>query len=190
MLSLNASWCYERCRLCGAHRLHDFFVFLGAHVPRGAAEQKWMFPFALQLIGWNHMWDLVIKTPLCHARWWPGFLDSLKAVNSFLRSKTYLPQLIRTLEESGKFGLAELLGKLSLPTFAAWRWRTLEHVCVSLNDVLESLCLHFDPEPFKNIRDGVQFQKVVSALRTRSFVLLFKFVLWLAVWLGSIQGGA
>lgn len=170
------------------HRLHEFFWFLKAPIPRGATEQRWMFPFAVQLIGWMHQWDLVVRIPLSQARWWPSFLESLKAITSFLRSKTYMPCLVRSLQGQGKHALANLVGNLSLPTFAAWRWRTLEKVCVELDICLQSLMLHFDPAPFRTTRAGAELDKVVAAFASPQFYLLFTFVLWFSVWIGGVQG--
>jgi hypothetical protein len=171
------------------HRLHDFFIFLGAPLPADAAEQKWLFPFGLQLIGWNHQFDLVVKVPLSYVRWWPGFLDSLKALVSFLRSHTLRPAMIRGLEDSGKHGLAAVIRELSLPTFAQWRWRTLEAVCIQLNKCLRALCEHFDSSWFiQTTRTSVEFKKVAAALGSSTFSCLFAFVLWFAVWIGGIQG--
>jgi hypothetical protein len=146
-----------------------------------------MFPFAIAIAGWFHMWDLVVKNPLSNAHFFPARLEKLKALISFLWSKTYLPALVRSLREAGKDGLADVLESLSLPTFAAWRWRTLEHACVELDKCLESLAAHFDPTPFSNVRNGAEFQKVLQAFGSLIFHRIFRFVLWFCVWIGGIM---
>lgn len=81
-----------------------------------------MWPLALQVLGWKHQIDLLIRQGLSSMQFFPLWLKRLKAVNSFLRQDTYSQLLAKDLRRRGLEALAEAILAAKLPTFAEWRW--------------------------------------------------------------------
>lgn len=80
-----------------------------------------------------------------------------------------------------------MLRAAKLVSFAQWRWGTLAKVCESLSGFLTSLAENFDPEPFKDQRDKVEFKNVLAALKSPQWHNMFSFVRWYTEWLTPLQ---
>jgi hypothetical protein len=151
---------------------------------------EYLLPRALLVPGWRHLFDVVIRRSLCSLDYFPGFVDKLKAIVSFLRQSTILSELARDLTRRGYPGVADLLCATSFPSFAQWRWGTLRACCSSLGRCLDSLRQTFDPSPWRGSRDGVRLRKVIAALRCPLWRAQFTFVKWFSEWLGGLQSWA
>ena len=146
------------------------------------------FPRALQIPGWLHLWDVVLRRGLASLRFFPKWMADMQQLMSFLRSEVVIAQLCKDLVVLGLPGIAEMLQALKLPTIATWRWKTLGEACRALEPVLETLCHHFDPAPFlRNARDPARMRGVVSALTSQHWPARFKFVTWFCNWIGRIM---
>ena len=110
-----------------------------------------------------------------------------QAVVTFLRNRTYVTQLCTSLRAKGLTGIAEMLLKLSVPSFAKWRWLTLNECCVAVMKVWSSFSQHFDPTLFDHVRDAVSIDLVTRAVRTTMFSVKFHTVAWISSWLGGLS---
>ena len=61
--------------------LPDFFRLIGAPIPANAEKCEYMFPRALQISGWRHNFDVVLRRMLNQFKFWPSWIDKLKAVH-------------------------------------------------------------------------------------------------------------
>ena len=53
-------------------------IWKGSHRPKGIEEQKWLFPYAVQMPGVQHIVDNAMKAALCTLSMWPLFLEHVK----------------------------------------------------------------------------------------------------------------
>ena len=111
----------------------------------------------------------------------------LQAVVAFLRNRTYVSQLCRNLRSRGLVGLSEMLIKLSVPSFAKWRWLTLNECCKAVMKVWCSFAQHFDPSLFDHVRDSTSISLVTRAARSTLFTVRFRCVAWISSWLGALS---
>lgn len=151
------------------------------------ASSQYMFPRALQVPGWKHQVDLLIRHGLTSMKFFPHWLAQLKAVNNFLRQDGYMQVLRKFLDDAGLHALSEALGKARFPNFAEWRWGTLFYSISALMPVLDSLVQHFNPEPFRRTREGSGLATVTGALRSREWRSQCDFVLWFTKWLTTLM---
>lgn len=112
--------------------LDAWFELAGFQRPVQVPPSDWLFPRAMALPGWKHLWDLLIRRGLSSLRWFPGWLDTFKGLTSWLRHRQNIDVLAKDLEDKGRRGLAAVLKSLSLPPFANWRWSTLARLCRQL----------------------------------------------------------
>ena len=83
--------------------LPDFFThWLGFKLPAGLGGfQLRLFPHAMLIPGWKHLWDNVIQRGLCSLTWFPLWLKWFKSLNSFLRNYSYIEQICVDLRAKG-----------------------------------------------------------------------------------------
>ena len=67
--------------------LPAFFRFIGAPLPLNYQVQPFLFPRAVLEPGMRHSTDRLIKKGLLSLKWFPSFLDGLKAIVSFVRDR-------------------------------------------------------------------------------------------------------
>ena len=72
---------------------------LPADIDRG---RKFLFPRAIEVGGWKHLFDNLIVRGLSSLDWFPGWLDKCKALNSFLRTVTVIEELESQLIARGQ----------------------------------------------------------------------------------------
>lgn len=146
-----------------------------------------LFGRGLQVPGWKHLWDNVLKRTLSSLGFFAAWLDKLKSLISFLRSVSVVRELSAMFDEAGLPAAKEILQRLKLPHFAAWRWGTLRDCCKGVRPILEPLSKHFVAQRFKHNRDSVQVQKVQQALGSEAFLKQFLFVSWVCEWIGELM---
>lgn len=150
-------------------------------------DQQFTFPRALEIPGWMHLWDTVLRRGLSSLAWFPAWMIRLQALVAFLRASTVVVQMCKGLRAAGRGAVAEILERLKLPTIATWRWRTLAEACRALDPILDTLRIFFDPKPFQNTREQTRLKKVTEALGTQRWADQFRFVLWYSTWLCEIM---
>ena len=119
----------------------EFWAYLGLskdHLRR----RTWLFPRAVQVPGWAHIFDNLIRLGLSSLAWFPGFLESLKGMLKLLRD--FGGDICCELRSLNRESVAQLLESARLPYFAAWRWGTLSDVCKVSSDSHPTIfrCLH------------------------------------------------
>ena len=169
--------------------LPDFFQGLvdGKYQPPQEPRLAMLFPKAVSMPGWMHMWDLVIRRGLCTPRYFPKWLVGLKAVVAFMRKSTYIEALARSLRQKGLHGAADLLAFASLLGFAEWRWGTLRACAVAVSKFIDTLRVHFDMKLFADSRDRTGIKNLMEALGSKSWRSYLHFVCWFTDWLGTIM---
>lgn len=146
-----------------------------------------LFPRALAVPGWMHLWDLLIRRGLESLDFFPGWLKGLKALVHFLRGTQHCTVIARNLRQRGLDGAADLVEQARLPNFAAWRWGTLRLCCDALAPILASLRESFDPTLFKDSRDRTGIATMLGALKSKDWAGQFFFVHWFCQWVGDIM---
>ena len=120
--------------------LGDFFSsILGIPVPE--QPLRWLFPRALQMPGWKHSWDLVIRRGLWMLPGFPLFLKGLKAVLKLLRNKT--SELTKASRDAGYLALSSMIETGTCPAFADWRWSKMATCLRSLVGLIGSFARFF-----------------------------------------------
>lgn len=73
--------------------LPDFFRLVDPKfkAPQEDGDVDFLFPRALAVPGWMHLWDLLIRRGLEMLSFWPQWLQGLKAIVQFLRQSTHTP---------------------------------------------------------------------------------------------------
>lgn len=166
--------------------LVDFWEMLPeAGEPPPARE--FTFPRALEVPGWMHLWDTVLRRGLSSLSFFPQWMSQTRALAAFLRTAPMVTQLSNSIKATGRSGIAEMITSLKLPAIATWRWKTLVEFCKTLEPVIETLRLYFDPQLFKNSKDPARMKTVASALREEEWLLQFRFILWFTAWLCGIM---
>lgn len=153
--------------------------------PVGEGED--LFPRALCMPGWMHLFDLILRGALSGMCWFPKWIEGLKSMVSFLRSATNMATLTRSLRQAGHGGAADLLQATKFAHFADWRWGTLRACCKALLGVVDTLRLRFDAKAFGSSRDTTGMKTMLEALRSDSWRRLLNFVHWVCVWLGDLM---
>jgi hypothetical protein len=111
--------------------------------PCSGPEQRHLFPRVIEMPGWKHKFDLLIRRGLSSLLWFPAWLERLKALVAFCRSTLNTETLVGYLRGLGLKGAAQLFGGLHFPVFAHWRWSTLWRCCKELAKALPLLILQF-----------------------------------------------
>lgn len=169
--------------------LKDFYelVDMKYEVPGKADEAEWLFPRALAVPGWMHLWDLLIRRGLSDLGFFPLWLQGLKAIVSFLRQRQHMAVVARDFRRRGLGGAASVLESARFPNFAEWRWGTLLKCCDALSGILDTLREHFDAQLFHESRDRTGISNMLTALNSGQWKDQFCFVHWLCKWLGGIM---
>ena len=93
---------------------------------------SFLFPRAMYIPGWNHLWHNIAKDVCMSLPWYPLFLSHLKALVRFLRVRevrialSKLPALTQ--------GHVTCLDNF-MASFAAWRWATLHLACKGISSL-------------------------------------------------------
>lgn len=168
--------------------LPDFYgLFDKDFRPPALLAGEMLFPRAVEMPGWMHLWDLVIRKGLCLPKYFPKWLVGLKAIVAFMRKSIDLEVLLRSLRQKGFEGAADLLASISLPSFADWRWKTLRTCCNAVLSFVDTLREHFDHKLFKQARDGTAMRNLMEALGSQTWRNFLGFVAWYCDWLGRIM---
>ena len=139
-----------------------------------------MFANAVHIPGWRHLFDGVLRRALFSLRWFPKFLEQLKALVSFFRDSNAVDDLAEHMAQANLHGLASAIKALRLVGLAEWRWATLGRACKALRDILDSLATHFDPTWIGKVRDTRRAHHVRVALCGDWWMPRYELVMWLA----------
>ena len=168
--------------------LEDFFWYMGVKSPRGLRLNEPLFPRAIEILGWRHQWDLVARKGLTELRWFPLFLERLKAPTKFIRDRNLFAELVKRLKTQRLAGAVAILEEFNnVPNFAEWRWPTLYLVTKLLDNVIGTLVEHFDIAWFGTMRDKTWLRQTADALTLATFRSQLEFTLWYCRWLCHIQ---
>lgn len=171
-----------------AQVLPGFYQMIdAAYRVRDESPMEHLFPRALAMPGWMHLWDLMLRRGLSSLPFFPTWVVGLKAIVSFLRSSVNTAVVVRSLKAKGLTGAAELVERATLPSFAEWRWGTLLSVCKALAGFLETLAANFDGALFANTRDRVGVNAMLTALKSVAWRRRFRFIRWFCEWLGGLM---
>ena len=123
------------------------------------------------------MVDLLMRDGLSRlTRFFPQWLQSLKAVVSFIRDVGYRDDLVRRLRRAGKGALASMLKSVSVETFANWRWHKLVRIIRGLKGVLRSWAANMNWEWVAGHRDTTLIAQLRRGLTSNRWFEQFDFV--------------
>eukprot|EP00959_Pyramimonas_sp_CCMP1952_P364603 7635300-Pyramimonas_sp.AAC.1 len=85
-------------------------------------DTGYLFPRAMWMPGWHHVWDGVLQSCLKGASWWPDFLKDVRAAMAWFRVQTYRRRFMDEVRKDQHHP-----GPLERqpPNFANWRWSTM-----------------------------------------------------------------
>ena len=167
--------------------LISFFQWIGAPTPAGCQPQRYLLPKAIQVPGWKHILDNLIKNGLNSCKFFPKCIKMIRALVAFWRDVENKSEFSKFLKRKGMPGLAILIIETNLQTFAAWRWHKLEAIARDLLKWFASARLHFDRMLFSNKRDQKELTLVAQAFASDVFLDELIFVCWFCQWLGGIM---
>lgn len=96
------------------------------------------------------MFDGLLRRGLYSLSFFVAWLVGFKEVVWFFRQTTMREQIATAMRRQGFIGLAEVLEKVSILTFAHWRWTTLKECIDALTPFLQSICERIDINLFAN----------------------------------------
>jgi hypothetical protein len=154
-------------------------AFAKSYLNVNIAAQEWLFPNAVWIPGFNHVWDGILRDVANALPFFPAFLSALKHVCSFMSNDTYRDcwqefavRVCGTVQASV---LNRFKGK-----FAHWRWETLHTCCKALESVREVARDAWAVELFANVRNRVEISAVDVAFKSVHFWRHLQFVAELA----------
>ena len=158
-----------------------------------------LYPFALQVLGPQHIVDAVVQLALATLPWWPEWMRVSKVVCQWLRSTQHRELLQERLRQvGGDADSVEARVKSldrSCEGFANWRWGTLVSVCRDLarmDDAVRASVAAFRSASEFSSRDAGAAQELYSACRDDAFWqrvgLLQKFVAPMASFSSWLRG--
>ena len=134
--------------------LGEFCRHVCIPVPASARDRLRAFPRSVLAPGWHHIWDGLVQRGLNSLAWFPSYLASLKVLLAFLRN--HMPDIQLDLAREGRGAAAYLLVSQRLPTFAQWRWSTLNYVVRAISAV------------YNTSNDNFEQLRFVERMRNRS----------------------
>ena len=164
-----SDWGTESGMLDAPDLLPQFFGDLtGKPCTEAAQPGTFLFPRAVWVPGWNHIWSNILKDVCGKLDWFPSFLTLLRHCVRFFRSVSYRQCIASAVQllDSQK----ELLQKFSA-SFARWRWSTLTTACADVWG-LEFLRDHWPKlhrEAFSNAKDATNAEAVNTAFTSDEF---------------------
>ena len=158
--------------------------------PELRAPSGLMFPRCMYMPGWKHLVDNLIQRALNSFRWFASFIGRYKSLIQLLRQTTVISTIAREWRSRNLSGAAAVLEGAAFPSFAAWRWGTLDACCCATASILDTLVQNFNATPFANVRDRTMIRNVVSALGDATWKRQHQFVHWFCRWLGDLLSWA
>ena len=171
-------------------RIKDLLPAFCAHLhipmPANAPRRLRTFPRAIPAPGWHHIFDGLVQRGLNSADWFPSWLASLKILLAFLRE--HMLDIERDLGAIGRQALAEVLSSVSLPSFAKWRWSTLNAVVRSLSKIFTAFQQAWGDLKFiKKTRNTSTIKSLQQTVANPTFGPKLAFVLFFTDWLNTLE---
>ena len=85
----------------------EFFFLLGCQIPDD--WESYLFPRAVCMPGWKHVWDCVVQRSLSSLNWFGWWVLRVKALCSFMRLESTQEVFGKHLRHLGLAGAAELI---------------------------------------------------------------------------------
>ena len=158
--------------------LEDFYSLILNINIKHPIPRQYMFTFAIQLPGWQHGWDIVLKRGFKTLPFFPGWLAGMRSVTNFLRTQLLKENLCSKLRQAGHCTISMMIASVSLPSIAEWRWGTLHRACQELSKIIATLRQYFDPMWFQNAKDPTTIKLASKTLSSSAWAWQFKFIMW------------
>ena len=151
--------------------LPEFFAAIGS--PVQVEKKRFLFPRALWVPGWHHMFDGVCKAVLGGLSWWPEWLKSVRAIIKFFRIESYRSVIA---DRARTAGFDDRLVRLTPPNFAHWRRGTLQLVLNWIVPIMSCLREVWDVSIFSGAKFGAIVKVVAAAFADQNFWLHLRVV--------------
>ena len=86
----------------------DFYWFIRCQLKNHEPQHR-LFPRAVQILGWRHQVDLIVRKGLFACPWLPRWLSGFKSITYFLRDKNLLKDLAKRFQDDGLHGLSDMV---------------------------------------------------------------------------------
>ena len=127
-----------------------------------------LFPCAVWVPGWNHLFSNMMNFCLSALPSWPGLLQQLKACVRFFKIKDYRDTLAAKLKGQGLHDQAAKLSSFE-GNFAKWRFETVETSFRAMLHIKDICQRHFVAELFGAVQDRALLSQVDAAVRSLRF---------------------
>ena len=137
-------------------------------VERGG-QGDWLYPFALQVPGLQHLLDTIVKDGLERVTWWSAWEGQAKAVCQWVHSRARR-EFLQSRLQGCSTGVLESL-TAGCDRFVEWRWKTLANVTRDLSRMQDALRLAtrtLRTSDFSS-RDSVHVQLFLTAVQSDTF---------------------
>ena len=155
-------------------------------VPAGARDRGRAFQRSVLAPGWHHIFDGLVQRGLNSLTWFPSYLASLKVLLAFLRN--HMHDIEQNLASEGTEAAADFMRSVSFPSFAHWRWSTLNCVVRAVSNVYTIFKENVDRLRFvAKMRNKSVLKSIRASLADPTFQARTDFVLWYSDWLCDIE---
>lgn len=153
--------------LCDMGNLLPLFAeHVGIECPASLAKSPYLFPNAIFIPGWNHIFSNLLKDGLSSLSVWPAMLERLRSFCTFFKTADYRETWQRHLGDKGIE--CKVLDSFSAG-FAKWRWQTIYTVLRQIRRLSDLCQNHFDASLWKNVQDQRHLHTVEGCCNDRSF---------------------
>ena len=114
-------------------------------------QGSFLFPDAMGVAGWNHLWSNLVKAAFNTVPGWPEKLRKLRSLCSFLRIKGYSEVIARVMRNLNMFDVAKHV-EVFYAGFFKIRWETMALVLFQLNRIFP-IRFHMTKEVFGDVQE-------------------------------------
>jgi hypothetical protein len=151
--------------------LPQFLHAIGYQHP--VPQQLYMFPRAVWVPGWHHLWDGVAKDAFASLPWFAEWLVGLKSIDKFFRVSSYRQIMVAA---AAKAGFDSKFLKGTPPSFANWRWATLWLVLTWLAPLILLFQELFTWELFKGCKEAANAKQALKTIRGEVWLMQFRII--------------
>ena len=151
--------------------LPSFLRVIGYQHP--VPPQLYMFPRALRMPGWHHLWDGIAKDAFASLPWFAEWLVGLKSIDKFFRVSSYRQIMVVA---AAKAGYDSKFLKGTPPSFANWRWATLWLVLTWLAPLILLFQDLFNWELFKGCKEAANAKQALKTIRGEVWLMQFRII--------------
>lgn len=127
---------------------------------------SYLFPNAVFLPDWNHLWCNIQKRALESLDSWGTVLPQLQTLCKFFKNDEYREILAKHARSEGAIEMATRLKRFNA-SFARWRYETVDKVLRALHAIREYCENIFSSEILGSVQDASELRKVYNCCKNK-----------------------